>query len=549
MLFDDYEKDMTIDKCREEFTAEEMKLLQKSGSRAVVRQHGFSFGEDLPTTITEKLRTLFVDWLDTVRKTRDANGMIVVTGTLIPQERAARKEFQDFFSIYAPDADIYGDDLEEHYKTYGEYNCTGLYLKFIHELGVDFVFNKESKQTETTSVLYRKDTGVSIITEDKAHKQLKDLALLRQQRFEQRDDGSVEIVCDYADTEFSKAVKKKKSHQGYNTFLLTAIGNGIERIITESRDARELISISRTGLQEFIGEPIRKPNEQIIDFIKAGRAPQTEEESKLLNDIKKSYSFWVDLINLEKAGVIETEEGIYTIFQFDHYDKENDSIVCGSPYLREVYRRIYDNPIEGKITNDAPLFRIYQTSPALIKGTYYRIKNDTTKQIVEEIIYRISRRGVASDAQMKKHLNYKGKRQVTMIITYQSLINECPLLKKKLTENVIKKDGTEAEPDARYKREILNRAIFGETVPKKTKNESGGRDMTAEANKKNQYDSQIEYIFREHTDFYKAYVNFRIKADPISLKTLSKTGIRITHDGKSGEYQDNPSLRPPEVVL
>ena len=547
MLFED--KDMTISKARSKFTDEEMKQLRESGQHVVMRHGYFNYGDGLSVELKDKLYSLFGKYLEYVGTKEDVNGLIVETTNIIPQEREARREFRDFFVIYSPDEKTNGETLEEQFANHGRYDCTGLFVKFIRGLGIDLIFTEDSKKKETKSVLYGKDVGVSLITEDTARKQFKDLSLLRQQRWEPQEDGSIAIVCDYGETEFSKAISKKANHQGYNTFLLTAIGNGIEQIINESRDARELLSIPRSGLQDFIGETIRVPDEQIIDFIKAGRAPQTEEEKKLCDKILKSYSFWVELINLEKAGVIETEDGIYTIFQFDHYDKENDAIVCGSPYLREVYKRIYDNPILGKLAHDEPSYKIYKTSPALIKGTYYKIRNETTKQIVEEIIYRISRRGVESDAQKKKHYNYQNKRQISMIITYQSLIKECPLLKKKLTDKIIKKNGTEAEPDSNYKRTVLNRAIFGETYPTKSKNESGGRDMTTEASKRNKCDSLIEEIFREHTDFYKAYVNFKIKADPISLKNLSKTGIRITHDGKSGEYRNNPELHSPEIVL
>ena len=548
-VFDEYYENLTLDKARAEFTSEELSLLQEAGKHVVMRQGYFSFGDSLPETVMEKLKSLFSMWLDSVGRMETDNGLIVETMNIIPQEKEARKEFQDFFYIYAPEGKTDGQTLEEQYAEMGKYDCTGLFLKFIRGLGVDIEFTRDANDKKIKSVLYDKDTGVSIVTEKTAHAKLKDLTLLRQQRWETQEDGSVAIVCDYDGTEFSKAIKTKKNTQGYNTFLLTVIGNAIEQIINVSQDAREKLCIPRIGLQEFLGTTIRKPTQDILDFIKAGRAPQNEEEKKLCDEIMKSYSFWVDLLNLEKAGTIETEDKLLFVFHFDGYDKENDTIICRSPYLESVYRHIYDNPIEGEMRKDAISYRIYETSPALIKGTYYKIRNDVTKQIVEEIIYRLSLRGVASDAQKKKQYNYKNKKQVTMIITYQSLIKECPLLKKKLTDKVIKKDGTETDPDARYKREVLQRAIFGETFPKKTKNESGGRDMSEESKKKNDCDSLIESVFREHTDFFKAYVNFKIKADPISLKNLSRTGIRITHEGKSGEYQDNPSLHSPEVSL
>jgi transcriptional regulator with XRE-family HTH domain len=65
----------------------------------------------------------------------------------------------------------------------------------------------------------------------------------------------------------------------------------------------------------------------------------------------------------------------------------------------------------------------------------------------------------------------------------------------------------------------------------------------------NDVDYLIEAVFREHTAYYDSYVNFSVKAAPISLKALNRTGIRITHEGKSGEYQDNPTLHTPEVIL
>jgi len=556
MLFDDYEKNLTLDKARAEFTEEEMKLLQEAGRHISVSQSYFNFGDELPESIMEKLKSLFSDWLDTVGRMEDVNGLIVETMNIIPQERDSRKEFPDFFVIYSPDEKTNGETLEEQYSNHGKYDCTGLFLKFLRGLGVEIKCGNASQKTAPLTIAYGKNTGISIITEEKRHKQIRSLSLPGQQRYELHEDGSFEIVVDNPKNELATPKKPSsentiakalmnKSQQGYNVGLLRLIGAGIEQAIKEGiADNAGTISIPREGLQACYDKPIRKPTQKILDFILARKAPQNKEEIELHDEIMKSYSFWVDLLNLQRAGTYQTKDGIFMIFSFEGYNEKDDTIECSSPFLRHVYEEIYSSPILGEMKNNEHSFTIYRTSPPLIRGSFYNVRNEITKEIVEAIIIMMTDRGVKSDAQLKKHYNYQNKKKVTINISYQTLIKNCPLLKRRLTEKITKKDGTEAEPDAAYKRKVLTRAIFGEKVPEAKK-----ANMTDEIRNRQDCDSLIEAVFREHTAYYDSYVNFSVKAAPISLKALNRTGIRITHEGKSGEYQDNPTLHTPEVIL
>lgn len=564
MLFDGYRDNLTIEECRAQFTPDEMSELREAGQHVIVSHGYFSFGDSVSPDIMDKLKSLFNMWLDTKSRMEDSHGLIVETMNIIPQEREARKEFQDFFMIYAPDEKTNGMTLEEQFAQHGRYDCAGLFVKFIHDLGVEIgieIKNESPTKAAPTTISYGKSTGISIITEEKRHNQIRSLALSGkrtlpgQQRYELHEDGSFEIVVDNEmslsepvsidETTIAKALMNKNP-QGYDVGLLRAVGAGIEQIIKDGEsESVGRIAIPREGLQSFLNRRIRKPTQEHLDFILARKAPKTDREKELYDEIIKSYSFWVDLINLSKAGTYKTKDGIFLIFVFHGYNEKNDTIECDSPFLRHVYEEIYSQPILGVMKNNKIPYTIYRTSAPLIKGSLYNdIQNEITKEIIEAIIIIMSKRGTKSDAEIKKQYNYQDKKKITINISYQSLIKMCPLLQQKLTEKVIKKDGTEAEPDAGYKRTILNRAIFGETYPgKKT------RSMSNKATKRNEFDSLIEYAFHEHTGYYESYANFSIKAAPISLKALNRTGIKITHEGIRGEYKNNPSLHSPEIML
>lgn len=545
MVFDKY-RQVTLEDCKSQLTEDELRLLQEHGRHVVVRPHFVDFWNDLPEDLLSKFNALFRDWLNSeVRHKVDKNGLIVEIEIITP-ELEARKNFPDFFSIYFENEEIKDDkSLRELYEQSEFFDVLGLYLTFIKGLGIDIHIEPEEPpkhEEKSIIVVYDKNTGIPIITEKKAHKQIRSLAIPGQLRYELHEDGSLSIVGDEENNTIKKALKNKKNKQGYNVFLLETIGAGIEQVYKEG--ASGTISIPREGLQKCLGTTIRKPPKEVIDFILSGKEPKTDKEKALYSDIMKSYSFWVDLLNLTKAGTLKTKDGLFVIFSFEGYNETEDTIECNSPYLRHIYEDIYAHPILGPKKNNEPVYTIYKTSSPLIKGSFYTIKNDITKEIIEEIMRRLSERGSVSDSKYNSHYNYKDKRRVSVKITYKSLIEHCPLLYQKLNEKITKKDGTLEEPDAQYKRVILSRAIFGETRPgKKSKTKS------AEAQKRDLEESLIKSILKEHTTLFDYYVNFNVITDKISLKALNRTGITVTHNGISGEYQDNPTLHYPEVIM
>lgn len=545
MFFDDYEQ-YTLEACKQQLTEAELKQLQEHGQHVVVRPHFVDFWNDLPNDLLEKFNMLFRRWVDSeVRHKTDKNG-IVVEIEIIDPELKARKNFPDFFEIYFKDEEIKDDkSLRALYERSEFFDVLGLYLTFIKGLGIDIHIEPEEPpkhEEKSAIVVYDKNTGVSIITEKNTHTQIRNLGIPGQLRYELHEDGSASIVGDDENNTIKKALKNKKNKQGYNVFLLETIGAGIEQVYKEG--ASGTISIPREGLQKCLGTTIRKPPKEVIDFILSGKEPKTDKEKALYSDIMKSYSFWVDLLNLTKAGTLKTKDGLFVIFSFEGYNETEDTIECNSPYLRHIYEGIYAHPILGPKKNNEPVYTIYRTSSPLIKGSFYTVKNDITKEIIEEIIRRLSERGIVSDSKYNSQYNYKDKRRVSVKITYKSLIEHCPLLYQKLNEKVSKKDGTLEDPDAKFKRTILSRAIFGETRPgKKSKAKS------SEAQKRDQYDSLIEAVLHEHTTLFEYYVKFNVTADSISLKALNRTGITVSHSGISGEYQENPTLHYPEVIM
>lgn len=495
---------ITFEECRTLFTEPELQLLHEAGQHIVMRSDFFAFNADVPEELLEKFDRIFSYWIGDQRQGKTSDEII----------RA--------------------------------------YLDFIQGLGIEVHIEENASEARST-IVYGKDTGISIITEEKTHTQLQNLQLPGQQRFEFYPDGTSAIVCD-DDEAVVKLIRNSKSEQGYNLFLLQVIGNGIASIIQKNKSVTDLsqklnesdpIKIPRKSLQEFLGIRINKPTQKELNFILSGKEPKTKEGKELRDRIMRHYPFWVDLINLTKAGVYKTETGLYSIFTFGGYNEEEDVIECDSPYLRHCYKELYTHPIrEGAKEKNMVPWELYAVSPPGIRGSFYGASGSTTtKEIFDYLVYRIATRGVTPDAQLHPNKNYKNKKQIKIRVTYSNIIDECPLLKKKLTDKVHKKNGDQEAPDAQYKRMILKRAFFGETYPGKK-----SRQMSKAANQINKYGSIIEELFRDHTDYYKRFVNFRIVVDAISLKELGRTGITITHEGKDGEYYDNPELTSPDVM-
>ena len=403
----------------------------------------------------------------------------------------------------------------------------------------------EEEQAEpvkkSVQVLLNEKTALSIISDEKIRKSIKGLALPGQMYWDFDEDGSGSVAIP-AESQIKKVLNQKKDTQGYNVVLLQTIGTGIEAVYKLGNCSDEqTVHIPRVGLQNHLGIKIRKPKKEDIDFLLRNRAPKTDAEKKQYQDIQKSYPFWIELVNLSKAGTMQTKDGFYTVFNFEGYNEAEDTIDCSSPFLFHAYMDVYNNAIEGPRKNNEISYKIVKTVPPVVKGSLYTLKNKNSVEIIEELLYRLADRGTQADAKWKPHYNYKDNKKITIKVTYKDLIKSCPALHHCFYDPITKKDGTTSEPDAQYRRMVLKRAVFGENkLTKKAKK--------TESTTKRENTSLIEAVLRDHTTLYNYYVDFNIKVDPISMKALNRTGITITHCGKSGDYQNDPELHSPEII-
>lgn len=396
-------------------------------------------------------------------------------------------------------------------------------------------------------VLIDEKTALSIISDDKIRKDIKKLGIPGQMRWDFDETGSGVIASDQdvqpQESQIQKVLNQKKDTQGYNIVLLQTIGTGIEAIYQHGQCGDDdTVHISRSGLQKHLGIKIRKPKKEDIDFLMLNREPKTEAEKKQYQDIMKHYPFWIELINLSKAGTMQTRDGIFTVFNFKGYNEIEDTIECSSPFLYHAYMELYANPIKLPMRNNQA-HKIIKTVPPVVKGSLYTLKNKQSVEIIEELLYRLADRGTQADAKWKPHYNFEDNKKVTIKVTYKDLLKEssCPALHHSFFDPITKKDGTTAEPDTQYKRMVLKRAVFGE-------NKLTQKAKKTKTTEKREKTSLIETALRDHTTLYSYYVDFDIKVDPISMKALNRTGITITHHGKSGDYQNDPELHSPEVV-
>lgn len=417
-----------------------------------------------------------------------------------------------------------------------------------------FNLNEEPEQAETVQkslmVLLDENTALSIISDKEIRQNIKNLAIPGQMYWDFDENGSG-IVQGTNDNEsiLKKALNQKKDTQGYNVVLLQSIGTGIEAVYKYGQvQDDDTVYISRTGLQKHLGIKIRKPKKEDIDFLMRNREPKTEAEKQQYQNISRNCPFWIDLINLSKAGTMQTKDGFYTVFNFKGYNETEDAIECSSPFLFHAYMELYQNAILGPKKNNKPSYKIIKTAPPVVKGSLYTLKNKNSVEIIEEILYRLAKRGILSDARNSPHYGYKDDKKIQIKITYKELLKSCPALHHSFFDKITKKDGTEAEPDAQYKRMVLKRAVFGENKPTKKFNKTERKFEKTEATQEREQSSLIEAALKKHTTLYRYYVDFEIKVDPISLKALNRTGITISHRGKSGDYQLEPELHAPEVI-
>lgn len=407
--------------------------------------------------------------------------------------------------------------------------------EFLHN--IYFEASELQKQTRHKIIKFSRNTGLSVVSDTEQWKNIRGAApfLPGQLRFEWNEAGDVKIIDGTRNDTLKKAIAEKGLTGNYNTVLLETIGTAIEPLYSESESP--IIGIPREGLAEFLDVRINKPPQNVLDFILKDESPKTPEEIEQKTHIEKNYSFWVDLLNLRKAGVFKTKSGLFAAFVFHGYDEERDLIYCESPFLYQIYQDIYANKIQSdKKRNDRPIYEIPEVT-RVIRGNINKNKNEAAKEIIEYIVIRIARHGTSPNAERKQYYNYKDKEVIEFVITYDDLINNCSVLAARLAP-VELEDGTIKEVKAPNKINILNRAIFGKFLDPKYK----------DTPKKRTANSLIESLVNDCTDLKQYYINFSIKADPVSLKTLKSHGLHIKHYGINGEYKDNPTLTKPEVI-
>ena len=481
-----------------EFTPEELEILKAQNGKFTLKGNELHFDDDLPYEILDKLTTASI---------------------IFHQEAWAEGNAEDHREI------VFSPEKNNR--------------KFLELFGLTIEREDDNTAPDAKPIVnYDENTALSIITDKSYRKVIRDLAIPGQLSFEIKPDGTAEIVSPKKSL-VEEALKQKQKAKGFNVSLLQVIGAGIEQTYLEG--ANGTISIPREGLQKCLQTTIRKPPKNVIDYILSHKEPKTKEEKEHHSELLKHYAFWFDLLNLSKAGTFKTKDGDFVMFVYEGYNETEDTIECSSPYLRHAYEDLYNNPILGERKNNEPSYKIIQTAHPVLKGNIYNIKNDVTREIVDEIIYRMELRGTVSDAKFEPHYNHPNKKKVHIIIKYSDLIKSCPTLNRRLTES-IKKDGTISEPTPQQKRVVLNRAIFGDT------RRNAGSKKTTTSKKRDEYPSLIEAILHESTVYYEMYAEFNIKVDPISLKALNRTGIHITHCGINGEYQKEPQLHAPEVI-
>ena len=407
--------------------------------------------------------------------------------------------------------------------------------EFLHNIYFEAL--ELQKQTRHKIIKFSKNTGLSVVSDTEKWKNIRGAApfLPGQLRFEWNEAGDVKIIDGTRNDTLKKAIAKKGLTGNYNTVLLETIGTAIEPLYSESESP--IIGIPREGLAEFLDVRINRPSQNVLDFILKDESPKTPEEIEQKAHIEKNYSFWVDLLNLRKAGVFKTKSGLFAAFVFHGYDEEKDLIYCESPFLYQIYQDIYANKIQSKKKkNDRPIYEIPEVT-RVIRGNINRNKNEAAKEVIEYIVIRTAERGTLPNAEQKQYYKYKDKEVIEFIITYDELINNCSVLAARLAP-VELEDGTIKEVKAPNKINILNRAIFGKFLDPQYKNTP----------KKRTANSLIESLVNDCTDLKQYYINFSIKADPVKLKTLKSDGLHIKHYGINGEYKDNPTLTKPEVI-
>lgn len=470
-------------------------------------------GADLGGTTTKPviIDVVYNAWINKIHTITDIR-TIYKCVDLINEERTRKGEYK---LLFAPQ---YEDDYIEITEA------------IINLLGED---NSEEniKNLSGALIVYSQNTALPIFTGEKSKNYTKQLIQSRQNTLEWNIDGTLDIKADEKQQLILNALENKYPSGDINRELLEALCAGMLKYY-EKEDAPPTLYINRMNLSNYLGISIRKPTEEILSILQTGN---TDKDIQELTQIKKAYSFWYDLINLSRStGFLTTEKGIYKAFIFKGYNIESDLIACESPFIYEGYRETRNNKILSRTRHNNQFDYEIEPIALLLRGSFAKIRSEATKEVIRHLIYGIVTRGLTPDVKTYKNPNLKDRNdnKVSYFITYKSLIENCDSLYNRLYP--IDENGKPKTIRAQNKITILNRAIVGNDYT-----------FTKDGNIKG---SIIETCFKNETVVFEKYANFNIEINPISLKSLDKDGIKITHQGLNADYIKSPeALRAPEI--
>ena len=340
----------------------------------------------------------------------------------------------------------------------------------IMELLGENVTKEDAQIVAAISVKYSKNTAIPIFTDKTTKDYTRQIFQVpNQNELAWKINGELDIK----DPEKPEILQKALDRQykgNYNRELLETIGAGIQKLY-ETEGATPILQISRMNLANFLGITIRKPTTEIIEAIRRGdKEIEIEREDKDGNkitrkaDLLNEYSFWYDLLNLERAtGFLEMENGaFYRAFTFNGYDPNTDTLKCSTPFLYEAYKENHKKRIVSKtMHNNIPDYEIEKIA-FLLRGSIVKIRSTATKEIIRHLIYGISNRGALRTDLINTNNTgaaAKDKQLRSYVISYRGLIENCPALYNQLYP--IDENGNIKNIRAANKITILKRAIYG----------------------------------------------------------------------------------------
>jgi len=506
MLFDDYEKNLTLDKCRSQFTEDELQKLQEFGQHIVVRQNYLKFGDDQSEELVDKFINLFQRWIDSqVRHKEDINGLVVEMDVL-PQELEARKNFPDFFMIYSAEEGIEKNiSIEEMFALPKKFDIPGLFLTFIQGLGIDIKFEQATENTGNLSrMIYDENTPLLQITHRKYSGALSTkknsyayLVPLDQLPLVQGADGSYRLDPDSETEEQKKSRKKTIPAKNVDSDLIAALAAAVKSSYVDN-----------------------KGDEVTVDLTSFAKALKTQFEKESA-DNKSHFDFWGKVKQLYNIGGYLVKQGeILPVFLFRKYDVNRNELTFASPYLYSILDILKKEPanVSKQKRYNRKLYPDILGESYLIDAKIITARSKVTSEVVKYIIMRLMQHGIVPDAKRYPQNHFESDKVVTLTISYKELVKDVQLLKEYLSES---------EPKRRS-RNIRN-VIFGSTYD----------DLKKDSK------PLVETYLRDYTDAFSYWVNLSIKTEPVSMKELDNK-ITLTHYGKNGNFE--PRLHIPHAA-